>query len=447
MHYISHWIEHCDLAAPGARALAWNSYAIATRIAWWIRAYLALGPRWWSDRARFRDAFLGSLWRQAAFLSRHLEWDLRANHLLRDAVGLAWAGRFFRGAAPRRWLRQAARLARSQAREQVLADGGHFERSPLYHLHVMEDLHSLALLCRDNDVSVALRQTWLSMAEFLVWLRHPDGDIPLLNDAAGGAGPVADAMLAAAAAQDPAFDAGRRAGGRYFPDSGLAVWHGAPWSLFFDVGPVGPDCQPGHAHADTLNIECSFRGLRLFVDPGTYAYDDDERRRYDRGTAAHNTVTVDDRNSSEVWHIFRVGARAQPRAVRVDVGPQGMTASAAHDGYDRLPGTPRHHRQVAVAERGSLRIVDRVDGSGEHDLRGGLLLDPAWKVESTAGGWLLTQGQRRVRVVLNGSPGLQPQTLDRPVHPQYGVELQTTRLAWRVRTTLPFEVATVVEEV
>ena len=38
---------------------------------------------------------------------------------------------------------------------------------------------------------------------------------------------------------------------------------------------------------------------------------DDERRRYDRSTAAHNTVSIDGTDSSEVWQIFRVGRRAK----------------------------------------------------------------------------------------------------------------------------------------
>src|SRR5207248_1950066 len=122
--------------------------------------------------------------------------------------------------------------------------------------------------------------------------------------------------------------------------------------LFFDAGPVGPDYQPGHAHADTLSIECSYRAERLIVDPGTFSYDRDARRNYDRSTAAHNTVSVDGQNSSEVWHIFRVGRRAYPRDVEVVLGSDSFRASASHDGYDQLPGRPRHWRQVEVRAQG-----------------------------------------------------------------------------------------------
>ncbi len=183
-HYVGDWMRRCALTAPGARALAWNAYAVATRLGWWVRSYRLLGRDRFRAWGAFGDEFLACLGQQAAFLHGHLEWDLRANHLLRDAVGLAWAGRFFAGPEARRWLETAAALAREQAAEQVLPDGGHFERSPMYHLHVMEDFLVLALLVEDPATRARLRDAWRALAECLAWLRHPDGDIPLFNDAA-----------------------------------------------------------------------------------------------------------------------------------------------------------------------------------------------------------------------------------------------------------------------
>ncbi len=434
-HYLSDWLARCPLHAPGSRALAWNSYAIATRLTWWIRSHQALGARLrtWGG---FEREFLASLWQQAAYLHDHLEWDLRANHLLRDAVGLAWAGRFFAEEQARQWLDTATQLAVEQAREQVLADGGHFERSPMYHLHVMEDIHSLALLVEDDNARAVLRNTWEHMAETLLWLRHPDGDVPLFNDGGLHAACTPDAMLQLGLGMNVALPRG----GRLFPQTGMAVWHGEPWTVFFDVGAVGPDYQPGHAHADTLSLECSYRGQRLFVDPGTHSYDHDERRRYDRSTEAHNTVGIDGQDSSEVWHIFRVGRRAYPVNVEVGFSSQGMQATAAHNGYDHLPGRPRHTRRLEVNDQGCLVVTDRVGGGGCHQLRGGLLLAPGWKASAADSGWIVSCGTDKVRVSVRGSCTLNLSQEQRPYHPEYGVELQTTRLVWQVKDGLPVEV-------
>lgn len=467
-HYLSDWMARCALENPGARDLAWNAYAIATRLTWWIRCYQMLRP-FRRDWGEFERDFLINLWQQAAYLRGHLEWDLRANHLLRDAVGLAWAGRFFAEDKAREWLTTATRLAVEQAEEQILADGGHFERSPMYHLHVMEDLFSLALLVEDTQARDRLCDAWRRAAEYLAWVRHPDGDLALFNDGGHPGAPAVEHALDRGKYLGVAIDAAPRRGGAYFPQTGLAVWHGDPWTILLDVGPVGPDYQPGHAHADTLTFECSFKGQRLFVDPGTYAYDLDDRRRYDRSTAAHNTVCIDGQDSSEVWHIFRVGRRAYPRDIRVSFSEGDMRVAAAHDGYAHLPGRPRHVRFSMAEPEGSLIVRDFVTGRGDPVVQGGFLLSPEWTATASGDGltpsrvkflfspewlatasggdWLLTNGGQSVRVRVRGPEGISLSMEQQPYHPEYGREVQTTRLTWRVRSRLPVEVVTVVEEV
>jgi uncharacterized heparinase superfamily protein len=445
-HYLSDWISRCTLETPGARDLAWNAYAIATRLTWWIRSHRLLRSQG-RDGSPLEQHFLSSLWQQAAYLRDHLEWDLRGNHLMRDAVGLAWAGRFFDEDRARDWLKTATRLAVEQAEEQILPDGGHFERSPMYHLHVMEDVLSLALLVEDPQAREHLRETWRRMAEYLCWLRHPDGDIALFNDGGLLGATVVEVMLHSGQRLGVRIDLKPRRGGAFFPDTGMVVWHGEPWTIFFDVGAVGPDYQPGHAHADTLSIECSFQGRRLFVDAGTYAYDLDERRRYDRSTAAHNTVCLDGQDSSEVWHIFRVGRRAYPLDVEVDFSEGRLQAAASHTGYDHLPGQPRHRRRLALEADKRLVITDNIVGQRQHRLEGGFLLAPEWTAAPAAGGWMLRNGESSVRLIVQSAEKLQRYEERRAYHPRYGCEVEWTRLSWRLEDELPAEVVAVVERV
>jgi uncharacterized heparinase superfamily protein len=432
--YLSDWIERCDLSHPGAHHLAWNSYAIGTRLDCWGRSALRIGSVWWSDNPQFAERFQSSFWRQAQHLANNIEWDLRGNHLVRDAVGLAWAGHFFDGSNATRWLSQAAELALDQAGEQVLADGGHFERSPMYHLHVMHDFETLSQLINDRSVKDQLKSTVDRMQGFATCLRHPDGGLVLFNDAALHDEP----SIAEANASETAT---RPRGGRHFADTGIAVWHGQKWTLFFDVGPIGPDYQPGHGHADNLTLECSYGGERLFVDPGTHSYDRDERRAYDRSTAAHNTVCVDETDSSEVWHIFRAGRRARPVDVTVVADETHFDASAAHDGYRHL-GSVIHQRRVRLTDDETLTITDRIEGNGSHKLEGGWLLAPGWTATPTAGGWCLQHAGRSVRVHLQGPSAMRLCLETRPWHPRFGVEIPTIRLVWRWEGALPFELTT-----
>jgi hypothetical protein len=278
------------------------------------------------------------------------------------------------------------------------------------------------------------------MAEHAAWMRHPDGGVPLLNDSALHAEHTIDQSSRWANRLGVKIDTRPRRGGQYFPDSGVAIWQGSTWTLFFDVGPLGPDYQPGHGHADTLSFECSYRGSRIFVDPGTYGYDRDDRRRYDRSTQAHNTVCIDEQDSSEVWDIFRVGRRAYPRDVSVEFSDDGMNASSTHTGYDHLPGRPRHHRTITVSERNGLSVVDRVTGNGSHRIEGGFLLASDWEATLEDSGWKLTNGAYKLHVRVQAPVAITLGLQRQPYHPQFGCELETFRLSWETRSNLPIEV-------
>ena len=62
-----------------------------------------------------------------------------------------------------------------------------------------------------------------------------------------------------------------------------------------DIGNVGPDYIPGHAHADTLSFEMSVFDMRFIVNSGTSVYGLGAERLRQRGTAAHSTVVIDGR--------------------------------------------------------------------------------------------------------------------------------------------------------
>src|SRR5690606_28910828 len=124
-------------------------------------------------------------------------------------------------------------------------------------------------------------------------------------------------------------------------ESGYVRIEGACAVVFLDVGRVGPDYLPGHAHADTLSFEMSIGRRRVIVNSGTSVYGVSVERERQRGTAAHNTVVVDGENSSEVWSGFRVARRARPVDLSIKTG-NGVVVECGHDGYYRLPGRPMH---------------------------------------------------------------------------------------------------------
>jgi len=359
---------------PPGRGTGWQPYPVSLRIVNWIKWGLVGQGDAGGLQARLSPKAVHSLAVQARWLRQRLEIHLLGNHLWANAKALVFAGAFFDGPEAGGWLGKGLALLRRELREQLLPDGGHFERSPMYHAILLEDLLDLLQLADryPGVIPAADLAAWRDSAgRMMHWLRvmtHPDGGIAFFNDAAFGVAPPLAALEAYAAnacglafARDPLLD---DPGPTILalPESGYVRLQAAPAVLIADVGPIGPDYLPGHAHADTLSFELSLHGRRVIVNGGTSTYAADAERLRQRGTAAHSTVIVDEADSSEVWSSFRVARRARPMDVAWGSGPDGMLwLRAAHDGYMRLPGKVVHRRDWLLTAHG-LRIVDRLEG-------------------------------------------------------------------------------------
>ncbi len=340
---------------PPARGDAWEPFPLSRRIVNWVK--------WTLRGEELPAACRASLAVQARWLRGRVEYHLRGNHLLANAAALVYAGLYFTGPEAERWYSHGMNIIARQLREQVLPDGGHFERSPMYHAAVLENLLDVLNLLHayartpppEWHALIARMRRWLKV------MTHPDGEIAFFNDAAFHMAPSCAALEAFAA----------RLGLAAVPDpqepltalvpSGYVRGLAGPAYLVCDCAPVGPDQQPGHAHADTLSFELSLSGRRVFVNSGTSRYGTDPERQRQRGTAAHNTVVVEDEDSSEVWAGFRVARRARARLQVARATPLGVMIAGSHDGYRRLPGRNGHWRQWCLGER-SLHIEDRVSG-------------------------------------------------------------------------------------
>lgn len=346
---------------------AWAPYPTSLRIVNWIK--------WVMGGGMLEPDALHSLAIQVRALEQRLEYHLLGNHLFANAKALIYAGLYFEGAEAEGWIQQGLAILAREMPEQILEDGGQFERSPMYHALAFEDvldLVNLAAAFRDGvpGEQRVFIDTWPTLAqEMRDWLRamcHPDGEISFFNDAAIGIAPspaelerYADGLLGSRNVPNgPASDVVRL---RRLTASGYVRAHAPNAVLLMDVAPVGPDYLPGHAHADTLSFELSLFGQRVIVNGGTSRYGLGSEREAERGTPAHSTVTVDGENSSEVWAGFRVGRRARPFDLFVQEEAGSVQVACAHDGYRRLRGRPVHRRSWCM-EPGVLRVEDRVEG-------------------------------------------------------------------------------------
>jgi uncharacterized heparinase superfamily protein len=354
---IARWISE----NPRRPGVAWNPYPVSLRVVNWIKWHILRRP--------LTDEAIASLALQGRSLERSLEYDSGANHLLANAKALIFLGLFFEGEEAVSWLTRGLRLMSCELRKQILSDGGHYERSPMYQSILAEDLLDLlwfaGLLLPPLSERLPLAAWRVTAAAMLGWLRimtHPDGQIALFNDAAFGVAPEPGVLFAYARSLGVEAEKSLPASGIHvLPVSGYVRLQTPEAAVFFDAASLGPRHQMAHAHADTLSFEMSLFGRRLFVNGGTSRYGAGAGRDSERGTAAHNTIGVDGRHSSEVWESFRVARFARPTGLTCSDKDGMLTVSAMHDGFCRQNGGPLHHRTISLSD-GRLVIADRLIG-------------------------------------------------------------------------------------
>jgi uncharacterized heparinase superfamily protein len=348
---MARWI---DENAPSS-GIGWDSYPVSRRAVNWIKWSLSgnlLAPK-----------MRQSLAVQVRWLDSRIETHLQGNHMFANAKALVHAGLYFDGEEADRWLRRGVSMMQAQIAEQILPDGGHFERSPMYHAGFLEDILDTVGIMQayGRTIDAAWVDTIVRMMNWLEAMTHPDTGIAFFNDAAFGVSPASAQLRNYAARLNVALGAPVPAGVRRLMPSGYVSIDLPPFFLICDVAPIGPDHLPAHAHADTLSFELSFKGRRVFVNSGTSEYGLGAERQRQRGTAAHNALVIDDENSSEVWAGFRVARRARARLLDLRTGDGVFSLVGEHDGYRRLRGGNLHRRSWKLSSH-ELVIEDAVEG-------------------------------------------------------------------------------------
>lgn len=274
------------------------------------------------------------IWQHYRVLLKNLEYHLGANHLLENACSLVVGAVYFRSNA---LYKRGCRLLTAQLQEQIFADGGHYERSPMYHMILLGRLLDVANVLKNN--------AWFHQQDSLYHLLKEKAGLMMrwaLNMSCGNRLPafhdsINSKKTSVLALSDYAQRLGVNVPEVALKDSNYRRFEAANLSLIIDVGMASPSYQPGHYHAGIFNFVLYVQGLPCIVDPGVSTYENNKRRHFERGTMAHNTITVNRMNQSEVWSSFRVGKRAY---VNLEEDRSDILV-ASHNGYSNLGLTHR----------------------------------------------------------------------------------------------------------
>lgn len=148
---ITRWIAE----NPPGIGTGWEPYPLSLRLVNWVKWLLA-GNALGEDMRQ-------SLALQARFLTQRLERHLLGNHLFANAKALVFAGCYFAGDEADSWLRLGMAILNHEIPEQILGDGGHFERSTMYHALALEDMLDLINVtqCFLPQLQPTLQERWM----------------------------------------------------------------------------------------------------------------------------------------------------------------------------------------------------------------------------------------------------------------------------------------------
>ena len=397
------WLD----ANPFLRGINWASaLEVAFRALSWAWLWHMAGGEMAEP---LRTRFLAALDLHGRFLERNLSVYFSPNtHLLGEAVVLHALGVLFPD-LPRaaRWALEGGRIVEQQLERQVRDDGTHFEQSAYYHVYAL-DFFLLHRVLAGPGARYDARLT--AMAVYLDALLGASGILPLIGDDDGGRlfHPYGDRMgfgLATMAtcgvlldrpewvrapeflheqaawwlgaeslrAPAPALAPGPRTS-RFFAGGGTAVMAHAGVQSIVKAGPLG-EGSGGHSHCDVLGLLARLDGREILIDPGTFTYiaDPDARNRF-RGSAAHNTIRIDQRDQATPCGPFRWSEKPSVRVTEWAVGAKAdyLDARCLYAGFT-------HRRRIMFLKPSLIAVLDRVDGpEGNH------LVEQFWHLDSPA---------------------------------------------------------------
>ncbi|MDX0428602.1 heparinase [Sinorhizobium medicae] len=327
--------------------ISWDADVVAQRvIAWLSHSPVVLR----NAEHGFYRRFLKSLALQVRHL-RHVAGTVPDGEArLRVRLALAMASVSMPATASA--IRRASRNLDLELERQILPDGAHFSRNPRAGLELLLDLLPLrqTYVNLGHDVPSKLISCIDRMYPALRFFRHQSGELALFNSATS----VAAHELASVLRYDETAGEPFRS----LPHAQYERLSLGETVVIVDTGrPLSVDLSRS-AHAGCLSFEMSSGRNRFVINSGAPKFAGDRFRQMARTTAAHSTVTLNDRSScrfsqSRFLGPIVAGGPSRVAVERKDEPGRMEKVKASHDGYV-APFGLLHERDIGILNGGRL---------------------------------------------------------------------------------------------
>ncbi len=462
---ISDWIAQ----NPLMYSVNWTcSMDVAIRAVNWIYALSMISGSGAIDEVFVRKV-MRSLFDHLFFIINNLEKTIpnSGNHYLSDLSGILFIAPLY---PTNRFAKRCSRFALKEFNREALIelndDGSNYENSISYHRLVTElFLYTLLSLKRRNQSVPEEVASRISRAtDYIRFYSKFNGLAPVMGDNDNGR--LLPFVPRDFRTHSYLADIGSRIfygddiipGGEYafmgsVPTisvrrhtpiqaslSGIAVAEQPPAFLIVTNGGFGLDrCrkqgQQGgtHTHPDNLSFELALGNYDFLIDPGTYVYTSDfKKRNLLRSTGAHNTVVVDGQNLAEFSNSSAFVMKQLLTDIEIKTTRVSETTTKISGQFDFNNGNLhyRHKREFTLNEH-DLRITDRIISEGQHQVRLNFIVPPAIEVKCEGSGVRLLSDDFELALKAGCSASeLKCATEAFPCSPSYGIINEGTRVAF-----------------
>ena len=365
--------------------IPFEAYPLSLRIVNWIK---------WILLTKVHDEnILVSLKSQAYLLSKKVEWHLLGNHLFENAKALFISGLFFNDS---KLLKKGLRIFERELPEQFLKDGGHFEKSPMYHGILCEGMIDLINFSKRYNYSYPKKWDEIVFKGVNIYqaFSHPDKDISFFNDSCLEISKAP--LLLKSYAENVLEKKIEGPNTNYYKDSGYFSFKNRNFFFIADIGSIGPRYLPGHAHCDSLSFELSIFKKRIFVNLGISTYEVGQLRNKQRSNISHNTSFINNTDSSEIWSAFRVGRREKIKVKEVNFDNDSFNIGAVRKDYSHKK--VQHQRSFDFDGK-SIRIKDFINSPKNSSVKIYFHLHPSISIKEEGENILLFDNQKPLAII------------------------------------------------
>lgn len=406
INYLSSWIDE----NPYLKGVNWmEGIEAAIRMYSWIFSYaFIINSRNLTPKINLK--ILKSIYLHGKFIKDFLsdKWYTNNNHILAELSALILISISFPNVRQsKNWLKFALKNLVNEVESQILTDGATWESSTGYQKFDLELLlYPLILLDKNNiNVQSTIYKKVKKMAIFLNFISIKDGKIPRVGDEDQGF-----VLNLCNWDYDNIFEISSLANFYYkqknflnnkselvfwisngkinsennisysyptfkvFQESGYVVFKSKDDYLLFITGIQNRRyLHAPHRHVDVLSFVYGKNNCFFIDDPGTYTYfSADIMRNKFRRIQMHNTITVDDKNPSDLSGLFEMSPNLKTKIEKQGIFNDMRYVVASQNNYKFLI----HKRAVLQFQKGFI-IYDFITGDGKnHSFQSFLHLNP-----------------------------------------------------------------------